>query len=85
MGPQLVWRTMEVVTIGSPVNSWSLMPTMLILMAISWRTCMSDPPLAPLSMSCVATLLAQAKTHCLRTLAMHLASFWVVDVLTERS
>ena len=68
MRPQLVWRTMKAVTIGSPVNPWSLMPTMLMLQAISWRTCMSDlaiPALAPVLNSWVAALLALAKTYCL--------------------
>ena len=68
MGPWIVWRTMEAVTIGSPVNLWLLMPTTLILWAVSWRTYMSDqarPPLAPLLMSWVASLLALAKTYCL--------------------
>ena len=49
---------------------------------------MSDParpPFAPPSLSWVAALLALAKTYCLWSLAVHLESLWVVDVLTERS
>ena len=66
----------------NPVNSWSLMPTMLILQDVSWRTCMSDlarPPLAPLLMSCVAALLTLVNTYCLWT-----SEVWGPCGLTEK-